>query len=159
VSFLLHGESGIGKTALVRHFIDALESEKPRPLVLSGRCYEREWVPYKAFDGIVDQLSHHLASLDQIRAALVLPEDAALLARLFPVLRRVPAMARVLEPAREIQDPQQLRTRAFVALRKLLGRLTETQPLVLFIDDLHWADPDSFVLLQDLMHPREAPPL
>ena len=159
VTVIVQGESGLGKTALARRFIEDLQRADPHLLALAGRCYERESLPFKAFDGIVDQLSHHLARIDQVRAALLLPDDAALLARVFPVLRRIPAMAQVREPAREVQDPQQLRTRAFAALRKLLAKLIEDRALVLFIDDLQWADADSLVLLADLVHPRDAPPL
>jgi hypothetical protein len=159
VTVIVQGESGLGKTALARHFIEDLQRGDPHLLALAGRCYERESLPFKAFDGIVDQLSHHLARIDQVRAALLLPDDAALLARVFPVLRRIPAMGQVREPARDVQDPQQLRTRAFAALRKLLAKLIEDRPLLLFIDDLQWADADSLVLLRDLVHPRDAPPL
>ena len=159
VTVIVQGESGLGKTALARRFIEDLQRSDPRLLALAGRCYERESLPFKAFDGIVDQLSHHLARIDQVRAALLLPDDAALLARVFPVLRRIPAMGQVREPTREVQDPQQLRSRAFAALRKLLAKLIEDRPLLLFIDDLQWADADSLVLLADLVHPRDAPPL
>ena len=52
VTVCVHGESGVGKSALVRRFVDALKSP-PRALVLFGRCYERESVPYKALDGVI----------------------------------------------------------------------------------------------------------
>ena len=58
VSVLIHGPSGIGKSALVRRFLEQL----PNVVVLRGRCYEREAVPYQALDGIIDSLGQYLNS-------------------------------------------------------------------------------------------------
>jgi len=51
---LVDGESGIGKTALVGQFLRGLHERAPAVVVLAGRCYERETVPYKGVDGVVD---------------------------------------------------------------------------------------------------------
>jgi serine/threonine protein kinase len=157
VTLFVHGESGMGKSALVKHFTDALEGDSSGTVTLRGRCYERESVPYKAFDGIVDALGQRLARLDQVDAALLLPKDVAVLARLFPVLRRVPAVARVTQP--RLPDPQELRARAFGALRDLLSRLSDRHPLVLHIDDFQWTDLDSLALLGDVLRPPDGPRL
>ena len=159
VILALHGESGLGKSALVRTFLQSLRADEPYVVVLSARCYEREELPFKAFDGIVDALSRHLSHLETVAGALMLPRDVELLARVFPVLRRIPAMAEVVESRLKVPNPQEVRTRAFAALRELLTRLAERSPLVLFVDDFQWADADSLALLRDLMHPPDAPPL
>ena len=159
VAFFIHGESGIGKSALVRRFLEALEHDGKETLVLSACCYERESVPYKAFDGIIDGLSHHLRRVDQALAGHLLPDDAPLLARLFPVLRRVPAMSQLPLPKHDSPNPQEVRTRAFLALRKLLTRLGQRRPLVLFVDDFQWADADSLALLAELLALPDPPPL
>ena len=159
VTLFVQGESGIGKSALVRHFLDDLESADSSIVILSGRCYEQEQLPYKAFDGIVDALSWYLSHIDSVVAARLLPDDAALLARVFPVLRRVPAMSGVEEPRNKVHNPQELRTRAFAALRQILSRLAKRRPLVLFVDDFQWAEADSLALLVDVMHPPDPPPL
>ncbi|HEX9105368.1 MAG TPA: AAA family ATPase, partial [Polyangia bacterium] len=155
---VVRGASGIGKSALVRRFLEHAQQRLPRPVVLGGRCYEREAVPYKAMDSLIDRLSTHWLSLPPAEARALVPDDGALLPTLFPVLARVPAVADVPPPP-TIVEPQEMRTRAFGALRQLLRRLAERQPLILFIDDLQWVDADTITLLTDLMRAPDPPPL
>jgi len=74
----------MGKTALLQRFL--ADRRQEGAIVLTGRCYERESVPYKAFDSLIDSLTRHLQALPRTRPA-VMPENAADLARVFPVLR------------------------------------------------------------------------
>src|SRR5262249_47537088 len=53
VTVLVHGESGIGKTMLLRRLAHELAEAPTSVLVLAGRCYERESVPYKALDEVI----------------------------------------------------------------------------------------------------------
>ncbi len=154
----VHGTSGMGKTAIVHSFLRRL-IEQSRALVLPGRCYARELVPYKALDGVVDSLSKYLMGLPRQEAEVLLPREIRALARLFPVLSRVEAISQTPEAGRGAVDRLSRRRLAFGALRELLGRITEHQPVVLFIDDLQWADADSAVLLGDLLRPPAAPSL
>ena len=153
----VRGQSGMGKTALVRRFLGEL-AERDAALVLAGRCYDGETVAYNAVDGVIDALSAHLARLPRAQAEELLGGDAVLLARLFPVLGRVDSLA-----ATEIDDadiePLELRRRAFAALRGLLGRLAARLPVVVWIDDLQRADRDSAALLSELVRPPDAPPI
>jgi len=155
ITVLVHGPSGMGKSALVEHFLDELV-ERGEAVTLRGRAYERESVPYKAFDSIVDALSRYLMRLSDDDGTVTLPGDIWALARLFPVLRRVAPIAAALEPPSA--DPQYVRRRAFVALRGLLGELARRQALVVWIDDVQWGDVDSARLLLDVMRPPDAPP-
>ncbi|MBI4508667.1 MAG: protein kinase [Deltaproteobacteria bacterium] len=159
VTVLVHGESGLGKTALVREFIHGLRSVQ-RVVVLSSRCYERESVPFQAWAGIIERLAASLRHLDPVEAAHLLPRDVAVLARVFPVLRRVPEVVKMAQAGHEQPSSlAELRSRAFHALRELLSRMADKQPVVLFIDDFQWADVDSLGLLTELLHPPLAPPV
>jgi hypothetical protein len=153
---LLRGASGIGKSALCHRFLARARAAHPELVVLEGRCYERETVPYQAMDSLVDHLSHYWLGLSDKDAAALLPREAALLARLFPVLGRVPCIAEAPR-AHAAADPHEQRTRAFAALREVLARLSERRPLVLFLDDLQWVDASTLALLADLMRPPDPP--
>ena len=52
---LLRGASGVGKSGLVRHFLETIVNQNAIELV--GRCYEQEAVPYRAVDSAIDSLS------------------------------------------------------------------------------------------------------
>ncbi|HEY4159035.1 MAG TPA: protein kinase, partial [Polyangiaceae bacterium] len=153
VTTFVVGDSGVGKSTLVQRAIERVS--EPTLLVLRGRCYERELVPYKALDGIVDELSHFLARLDEPTLLRLLPDSAGVLARLFPVLERVPAFARL--PSELLGDPLELRAHAFATLRQLIYAIAERQPTLLYIDDLQWADADSYLLLSDLLREPRSP--
>jgi serine/threonine protein kinase len=153
----ISGPSGIGKTALIRHFVGQIAAADD-VLVFSGRCYENESVPFKALDGAIDDLSRHLASIPRREIEGLLPPDVAALTRVFPVLLQVRAIAGLRHDRPPgSADPSSLRRRAFSALRELLGRIAQRRRLVVCIDDLQWADADSAVLLEDLLWPPFAP--
>jgi eukaryotic-like serine/threonine-protein kinase len=158
VAVYIHGGSGMGKTALVRNFVDQLRDQEARAVILEGRCYERESVPYKALDGVIDSLNQYLRSLTNVKAAALMPREAHALARLFPVLLQIDSVFNSPH-LEEIPDPLLLRRHAFAALRELLRRICERRPLIIWIDDLQWADADSTALLEGLLRPPNAPPL
>jgi eukaryotic-like serine/threonine-protein kinase len=149
------GDSGVGKSALVAHFA-ALRRAQDGALVLRGRCFERETVPYKALDGIVDDLAVHLAELHDAQAEALLPSDAKLLVQVFPVLSRVRSIDALPAP-RALPDFNVQRDQTFGALREILARLCLERPLLLLIDDLHWSDLDSMAWLGDLLAAPDAP--
>ena len=153
----VRGRSGIGKTTLVRRFIEQAVRADPRVVALTGRCYERESVPYKALDALVDSLQKYLRRLSEAERKAVLPSNLYALARLFPVLKDV-AQGRDLR-VEETPDALELRRRAFAALRELFVRIARRRHVILFIDDLQWGDADSMALLQEILAPPEPPPL
>lgn len=156
ISAVIQGESGVGKTALVQEFVSTLPTGDA--LVLSGRCYERETVPFKAIDGIIDALSHYLLQLSDGEASALLPRGAYLLGEGFPVLRRVKSVAAARALPRS-NDPLDRRRRLFEAVRELFLRICDRTRLVITIDDLQWADDDSFSLMRELLSPPDPPAL
>jgi hypothetical protein len=148
------GESGVGKSSLARHF--ATELADSGALVLRSRCYERETVPYKAFDGVIDDLARHLQHLTLRECRKFMPGNARLLVQAFPVLTAVaPAMPPHTGPL--AKDPNVLRSQTFAALREILARLAQERPVLLVVDDLQWTDLDSLSLLTDMLTSLEAP--
>ena len=157
VTSFVEGESGVGKSALVRELTSRVE--RAGAVVLRGRCYERESVPYKGVDSLVDDLAQYLESLRDEEAAALLPDDAPLLRALFPVLDAVAAFRGARVTRSEIKNPQEARAQTFALLRQLLVNVALYRPLVLVIDDLQWADADSLALLSEVLRPPNAPPL
>src|SRR3989440_10430454 len=155
----VHGNSGMGKSTLARIFLEQLKEKTLNAIILQGRCYERESVPYKALDGVVDSLSKHLASLRRAKAEDLMPRNRAALARVFPVMLQVDSIFDARSAKRETIDLFTMRRQAFGALRELLANIASRKPLVIYIDDLQWADADSTFLLEELLRPPDAPPL
>ena len=139
---LVRGESGIGKTELIRRFLATVDNDW---CVLRGRCHPHETVPYKALDQIVDDLSRALL-LDPSRCARLTPGRGAALVQLFPVLRRVPALA-ALDGLAAASNPIDRRREAARGLGDLLVDGSGRQTTMLWIDDAQWADTDSAEVL------------
>ncbi len=153
----VYGISGMGKTSLVRHFLEEIQQLCPRTLILSGRCYEQESVPYKVFDSLIDSLAQYLKHLLPSELNVLLVPEFLALTRLFPVLKSIPSFQSMYGNMPEIPDSQELRRRAFYALRNLLGKLAKKQPVILFVDDLQWGDIDSASLLEEIFCPPNPP--
>ena len=158
VTVLVHGESGIGKSALLDRFVERVRGAFGAT-VYAGRCDARESVPFKAVDGVIDAICRRLSALPADEVAARLPADVALLGQAFAVMNRIDAIAKAPRPDPTELEPQELRRRVFATLRELLRKLCEREPGVLVIEDLQWADADSLLLLADVLRQPDAPPL
>jgi eukaryotic-like serine/threonine-protein kinase len=154
----VRGASGVGKSSLVRNFLEDVE-HSTNTLVLTARCYERETVPFKAIDGIVDVLTNHLRGRSDDEVAALLPADVGELCAVFPVLTRVRAIERFVTASANRQNAADRRDRAFAALRDLLARLGERHTVILWVDDLQWGDADSMQLMREVLRPPASPPV
>lgn len=139
---LLVGEPGAGKTRLASHFAADVQ---PAGTLLYGRCDEEVLLPYQPF---LEPLRHYLT--DAPNALGDLQDDARELARLVPDLVR-----QVGEPPEAASNPQAQRYTLFEAVRAVLCHATRGRPLLLVLDDLHWADKPTLLLLRHLMRHHE----
>lgn len=142
----LTGESGIGKTVLLRRFRDTLRHEAG-VTVLEGACHERESMPFQGLDGIMEDLAATLAEREASRghAEQLLFEHALSLSDAFLELCQGPSL--MSQP----QTPLERRRAAFSAIKSLIASLTRTQSVVLLIDDVHWGDSDGARLLAEIL--------
>jgi serine/threonine protein kinase/predicted ATPase len=153
---VIEGGPGIGKSSLVRRF---LRGRGPNSLLLSGRCYEQEDVPFKGIDSIVDALSEHLVTIADADVRMLIAGGIRYLTALFPVLLRVPLIEEGSAAIAPIGNPSAVREQAFRELEELVEALTRQATLILFVDDLQWADRDSITLLRGLLLASKRSPL
>jgi DNA-binding CsgD family transcriptional regulator len=147
VAILVVGEPGIGKTRLLAEF--GARADADGHLVLSGSASELEReLPFSVF---VDALDEYVRGLAPERLALLDDDVRTELAHVFPSLT-------ALAGGRQVAL-QHERYRSHRAVRALLEQLASTQPLVLELDDLHWADPASVELLGALLRRPPAAPV
>lgn len=144
------GLSGEGKSSLIEHFFRPLRQSDDW-LVLSGRCYDRESVPYKAVDCIINPLVSYLRSSRGSWVQSDLPDDIEYLAHLFPLLQRVDAIGERSKHRINTREPERLRARAFYSFRELIARISSRVRLVIWIDDLQWGDGDSAAAWVELL--------
>ncbi len=153
------GEGGVGKSALLSEFARQLRYDQPEAVILSARCYPRESLPFKAFDGLIDELSQILARMDDRDVIAVLPRNRRALHGLFPVLERAKPRGLSMSTGELDSSGAQRRRAAFAALKDLLGRLSDRAALVLLVDNLEFADDDSAALLASLCSAPDPPGL
>ncbi|MEP7049351.1 MAG: protein kinase [Pseudomonadota bacterium] len=153
----LEGTSGIGKTTLIERFGRTLE-QQGRALVLRSGARHSTSVPFPVFDELIDELSEWLAGQSPGSISALLPANTEHLARLFPALLRVPAVARSMAGG-GARNAAEIRLQASDAVRELIRRLCARQPLVLLIDDIQWLDADSAELIAAVLRDPEPPPV
>ncbi|WP_377354935.1 ATP-binding protein [Planotetraspora thailandica] len=144
---LVGGEAGVGKSRLANRFLEQAAQEGAHVLV--GGCVElsSEGLAYAPFTAVVRQLVRETSASE---VAALLPERAAReLARLLPEFG---------EPSAEDKS-ESARARLFEIILTLLERLAERRPVVLLIEDIHWADRSSRDLIAFLSRNLRAAPV
>ena len=136
---LVSGEPGVGKTRLVEEAVAGIAADR----VLWGRCQEIEGAP--AFWPWIQALRAYVRATPPARLRSELGDDAARLARLVPAIRaRCPDVATVGD---EPLEPEAARFRLFDAVTMFLRTVTTSELAVIVLDDLHWGDSESLLLL------------
>jgi hypothetical protein len=131
---LIAGEPGIGKTRLATEF--AGHAHRDGATVLYGRNDPEALIPYQPF---LTALQHYVAHRDP-------PAELVEAARFIPAARETLT-----------EDPETRRYRLFEGVAQMLALAARERPVVLLLDDLHWADPSTTLLLGHLL--QEAAPL
>jgi predicted ATPase/DNA-binding SARP family transcriptional activator len=135
------GEAGIGKTRLAAEL--ARRVHEDGGTVLAGRAPREALVSYQPF---LEALRHYfrVAPATELRASI--SDFGPVLSRLVPELRRrIPDL-----PEEGTGDPEGERYRLFEAVVGLLSAVSVRSPVLLLLDDLHWADRPSLLLLRHL---------
>jgi class 3 adenylate cyclase/DNA-binding SARP family transcriptional activator len=140
---MLAGEPGIGKTRLTEEL--AAEALRSRALVFVGRCLEAEGAPpYAPFVEILESALAQAPSPEAFRLAA--GDAAPEIARLVPRLRR---LFPDIGPALTL-PPEQERRHLFNSIVDMTASTARTVPMVYVLEDLHWADEASLLLLDHL---------
>ncbi len=136
------GEPGIGKTRLIQALIT--HAQRRGATILRGGCYEYEaTTPYLPF---VEGLRAHVHAYDADTLRAQFGPTAAELARLAP---EIEVKLGVLAPSPS--PPGDERLRLFDNIVRFLRSLASDHGLLLVLDDLHWADRSTLVLLHYLL--------
>jgi class 3 adenylate cyclase len=139
---LISGEPGIGKTRLSTH--TALEARSQGAVVLYGRSDDELAIPYGLW---IEALTHYVEHAPQLVLRAHVERHGGELTRMVPQLGvRLPDVP----PPRET-DPETERYLLWGAVVGLLCEASSEEPLVLILDDLHWADKPTLLLLKHLM--------
>ena len=137
---LLLGEAGIGKTRLLRELRSRASRRDTQ--VLYGRCHEDLGLPYLPFEeALRPQFEEPREDVDR-----AIDADRQFIAQV--LLHKAPATISE-QPASSESDLDRLRL--FLAMSRLVIGLARLQPIVLLLDDLHWADGSSLSLFSHLI--------
>jgi class 3 adenylate cyclase len=143
---LVAGEPGIGKTRLATEAARAAHADGGT--VLFGACDEDVALPYRPF---VEALRHYVTHAPAAVLATHVGTHRGELARLVPELaRRIPDL-----PAPQAAEAETERFLLFEAVTGLLARASRESPIVLVLDDLHWAVAPELLLLKHLVRSVE----
>ena len=136
---LLVGEPGIGKTRAAEELATYARVSGAR--VYWGRCREDEGAP--AYWPWVQAIRSYARDADPVALAWQLGAGAAEVAQLIPEV----AEKLDVEPAKG-SDSEEARFRLFDSVTTLMLGAARDRPIVLVLDDLHWADEPSLLLLR-----------
>ena len=137
---MLAGEPGIGKTRTAQELASLAESRGAQ--VLWGRCYEENGAPpywpwVQVIRAYVQQAGAEQLAAEMGTGAADIAEIVSELTDKLPGLETHPTI-----------DPEQDRFRLFASITNFFKTASQSRPLILVLDDVHWADQSSLQLLE-----------
>ncbi len=145
---LIAGEPGIGKTRICKEL--ALEAHSEGAIVLFGRCDPEALIPYQPF---VEALRQYAAACPSGELRDQIDDAGAEILRIVPELEgKLPGL-RSAEPG----DAEAVRFRLFRSVARLLGEAASLGPVLIVLDDLHWADAPTLAMLKQVVRGDPAP--
>jgi class 3 adenylate cyclase/tetratricopeptide (TPR) repeat protein len=164
----LYGDAGVGKSRLVVEFLTWAEHSAPPPRILRGRCLPYgDGVTYwplaeilKGHAGVLDTDPPELAlgKIRKIANDLFDPDSGQDPERITAALAYTVGIEHPDISYREVA-PRQVRNETFAAWRSFLSVLSSNAPVVVVVEDIHWADGAMLDLLQDLADRMQGPAL
>jgi len=138
---MLVGEPGIGKTRCAQELAAIAEAQGAQ--VVWGRCHESEGAPpYWIW---TQAIRSYMQDKDGAQLRSVMGVGASCIADMIPEVKQV---LPDLEPSPQSDSPEQARFRLFDSVTTFLKNASQSQPLVIVLDDLQWADRSSLMLLE-----------
>jgi class 3 adenylate cyclase/tetratricopeptide (TPR) repeat protein len=141
------GEAGVGKTRLLRELWEWCGKEAPDALRRTGRC--APYGPARTYQPLAEIIKEHFGILDSDSPERVL----TLLGE-----RKILALALGLDVARDVH-PIEARDRLHDAWLELVGEIAAEEPLVVLVEDVHWAEEPLLELLERTLLDVHAPVL
>jgi ABC-type oligopeptide transport system substrate-binding subunit/class 3 adenylate cyclase len=150
----LTGEAGIGKSRLLTELRAhaGATADGPEPLWLEGRCLSYgESMPYWPFRDLLREWLELGADEPELRVRVALRR--AVEPELYPYLGALLGLQLEPEAATRLSElaPEALQYRTFEVVETLLARLAGERPVLVALEDLHWADPTSLALVERLL--------
>ena len=158
---LVLGEAGVGKTRIRRELLRAIDSPERAPTVMQARAHPSS--PLQPYGLLRQLLARHLDIPDDLPALGARERLASGLAPWLPDEAGAACIGHLIgldfadHPAVRGLGPSSIRAQAFAALRQALHAIAGARPLLVVLDDLHWADEASLAFVQTLLAPAGVP--
>ena len=139
-TLLISGEPGIGKSSITRELATQAEISGGKALI--GESYAEGGAPYSPFSQILRRMLPEASQNGSEMSEFVIADLISLTPELrpnYPDLPEIPAL-----------DPESEQRRLFESMATLLSSLSEQSPILIVLEDVHWADSGSLAMLRYL---------